>query len=319
MSVQSQDTYAAPGLPLSVIGTGGGGGATPNPSFSTINVLTVGNFSTINVSSINGTSTGPSSGPNPEFSSINVLGNGAFSSVTISGGINGGIGDVDPRPVFSTLTLANGVAVTSGLLFPGSNLAAPVGNIYSGAVGDLSVACTRNMNFIADNNLTLNANGVGGTITMAAINTLECRATPNIYMNGLNLSTLTSGSLQATTPFSLPAAIVNRDTVVQGTMVIAGWRFTWVSIPINVNADWTSPTSVNFFSTLVNISTGGFSGYPFVVGESFTLNPTIQYSTVIVNSEVNWSFSTISIVGQATSQNNVQVTSAVSVLAIGPA
>ena len=121
MSALSQDLYAASGVPLSAVGSGGGGGIPPNPTVSTISVLGI-----TNLSSINGQPYTPGSLPaNASFQNVSTQG---LLVSSINGAPVGGA--VAANLVVSSLTAASGVS-TLGTLSVGGNLAVSAGSIMS--------------------------------------------------------------------------------------------------------------------------------------------------------------------------------------------
>jgi hypothetical protein len=103
MSVQSQDVYAAPGVTLTAVGTGGGGALPANAEVSTISALGL-----LNVSSINGSAYIPGAVPeNPSFQTISTMAINLLSSINGVPYVAGGVPANLTVSSISTLALNN--------------------------------------------------------------------------------------------------------------------------------------------------------------------------------------------------------------------
>ena len=338
MSVQSQDVYAAAGVPLTVIGSGGGT-PTEDPLFSTIKVAGNGLFGSI------GTVDAP-------VSTIDV-GVASVSSISVSS-INGFVpGTNSPDLVVSTLTASS--TFTGGLSVSSINIQNVPGaasGIYLGGGFSLTNDAVQSTTYIVSgstptpqiemsfNNLRLYASTLMDLSSDAAINIqsdtrTDISATGNLNLAGSNvnvsgklttisgLDALGSSFINSLAPSSFgatpPASVVS--TATQNTIVLAGYRFTWLVVPINMSAGYAVPPAASFFSTTVALN-NTFSSPPYTF-TSMTRDviplSTISFNYLEATTSGLVNVSTLNVVGSAELGQNIQTLTNFQVLVIGPA
>jgi len=339
MSVQSQDVFAAAGVPITVIGSGGGGTPSANPLFSTITVAGDGLFSTITVA---GNGLFGSIGSGAPVSTISVSSINGFvpgtnspdlvvSTLTASSTFTGGLSvssiNIQNYPgVDSGIFMGGGFSLnndaiqsttimTSGT-YPGGQIRMPFNNLTLNAStlmtinSDLNTSMTSagRTDISAIGNLNFNGSTINAYGKLVANNGLEALGTS--FINSLALS-----SLGATAP----ASVVS--TATQNTIVLAGYRFTWLIVPVNMSAGYQVPPAASFFSTSVQLN-NIFSSPPYTF-ISLTRD-VIPLSTISINYlEANTSgltnISTLNLVGSVELAQNIQSLTNFQILAIGPA
>jgi hypothetical protein len=340
MSVQSQDVFAAAGVPLTVIGSGGGGTPTEDPMFSTIKVAGNGEFgsigtigapvstivvgaaavSSISVSSINGSVPGTNL-PNLTVSTLTA--NSTFTSVLSVSSIN--IQNVPGAAsgIFmgGGFTLTNDAALSTTYIFGGST------------AGTAQIELPfNNLRLYASTLMDLNSDGA---ITMVSDGRTDISAVGNLNLTGSNvnafgklttnngLDALGSSFINSLAPSSFgatpPASVVS--TATQNTIVLAGYRFTWLIVPVNMSAGYAIPPAATFFSSSVVLA-NQFSSPPYTFTSLTSgLIPvsTISFNYLEATPRGGTNVSTIDLIGSVELGQNIQTLTNFQVLVIGPA
>jgi hypothetical protein len=326
MSVQSQDVFAAAGVPLTVIGSGGGGTPSENPLFSTIKVAENGLFGSI------GTVDAPVSTIEVSVAAVSSLnastiqsGTGSINSLSVSS-LNGFVpGAVSANLVVSTLTAAQTIGIPSATIpfSISTNTALNEIEMATGNPGDsqsLIRMGASTLRLFSNGEITANAGtslnlNTSGPLNIFGLGTFSI-STPTTNINGNSfISTLGNGSFGATAP----APVVS--TATQNTIVLAGYRFTWLVVPVNMSADYQAPPAASFFSTSIQLNnTFASPPYTFI---SLTRD-VIPLSTISINYlEANTTgltnVSTLNLIGSVELGQNIQSLTNFQILAIGPA
>jgi hypothetical protein len=259
--VNSQDVFAAPGVPISVVAAGGGGALPANPQVSTLSALGLSNISSINGAPYVGAGGVPA---NLVLSSLSTLALNSISSIngvpyTGSGGVPANLGVSSLVVNGDTVTvLGNAGAPTQGRA------------ILAGSDSGFSLTGFNNANTETSFINTDNTGGSNRIIMSVAEGGNTCQVILNAN-TGVNISSLTVSS-------------INGGEVGTGTRAVGSFN---LIIP-----SFSTPTNAGVYpinAPLVEFST--------VVGRSYVLDftagvvpiqPSVDPATIPLNNELSF-------------------------------